>query len=197
MDQFGGPEVLQVKDSLPVPSYSPSQVLVKVFSFGINPVETYIRQGQYARYQLTMTFTFIHAFVQRVNNKLYKRHPGCDKCALQISVYLFRLPTLPYTPGGDAAGVVEAVGAEVKSFSVGDRVFVCGQNSGSYAEYVASEASMTFPLHSSVSFSQGAALGVPYFTAFRALNFVGKLKKGENLLVHGVRKAKYYSSKFH
>ncbi len=51
VDQFGGPEVLQVKDSLSVPPFSASQVLVKVFSFGINPVETYIRQGQYARYQ--------------------------------------------------------------------------------------------------------------------------------------------------
>lgn len=69
---------------------------------------------------------------------------------------------------------------------IGQRVFVCGSNSGSYAEYVSSDASMTFPLPKEMTFSQGAAIGVPYFTAYRALVFVGKLKEKENLLIHGV-----------
>jgi NADPH2:quinone reductase len=94
---------------------------------------------------------------------------------------------LPYIPGGDAAGIIEMVGSEVSDLKVGQRVYVCGSNSGSYAEYVTSEASMTFPLPEEMTFSQGAAIGVPYFTAYRALLFVAKLKKGENLLVHGVR----------
>ena len=84
-------------------------------------------------------------------------------------VQLFRLPDLPYIPGSDAAGVIEKVGSDVQGLSIGQRVFVTGRNSGAYAEYIVTESIYVFPLHKRLSFAQGAALGVPYFTAYKAL----------------------------
>jgi len=55
---------------------------------------------------------------------------------------------------------------------VGDRVFTVQTVSGSYAEYCLAKEGHTFKLHPDLTFSQGAALGVPYFTAYRAL-FLG------------------------
>jgi NADPH2:quinone reductase len=69
---------------------------------------------------------------------------------------------------------------------VGQRVFVTGKNSGAYAEYIVSEAVYAFPLDERLSFAQGAALGVPYFTAYKALIMGAQMKPGETVLVHGV-----------
>jgi NADPH:quinone reductase-like Zn-dependent oxidoreductase len=49
VERFGGPDVLKMKDTFVVPPLTPTQVLVKVMYFGVNPVETYIREGQYSR----------------------------------------------------------------------------------------------------------------------------------------------------
>ncbi|GAU92117.1 hypothetical protein RvY_04240-1 [Ramazzottius varieornatus] len=69
---------------------------------------------------------------------------------------------------------------------MGDRVFVCDSfGSGSYAEYMTASASKVFRLPETLSFSQGAALGIPYFTALRALRHKAHVKAGETLLVHG------------
>ena len=70
--EFGGPEVLKLKQ---VPTLQPAagQVLVRIHAAGVNPYDTYMRAGAYAR-----------------------------------------KPLLPYTPGSDGAGVVEAVGDGVK-----------------------------------------------------------------------------------
>ena len=100
---------------------------------------------------------------------------------------LVRLPELPYTPGADAAGYVESVGIGVSSgrLKIGQRVFVTGRNSGSYAEYIVSDETYVFPLHPRLSFAQGAALGTPYFTAYKALVMNGLTRPGETVLVHG------------
>jgi NADPH2:quinone reductase len=95
-----------------------------------------------------------------------------------------RKPELPYTPGTDAAGVVEAVGAGVAAFKPGDRVYVYAPT-GAYAEKAAVEASRLFPLPAALSFEQGAAMGVPYGTAHRALFHRGGARKGETVLIHG------------
>ena len=47
--RFGGPDVLEVESNVPVPELNPDQVLVRVVYAGVNPVETYIREGQYSR----------------------------------------------------------------------------------------------------------------------------------------------------
>nr|KAG5694883.1 hypothetical protein BaRGS_029500 [Batillaria attramentaria] len=93
-------------------------------------------------------------------------------------------PPLPWIPGWDAAGVVEAVGKKVTKFKKGDRVYCAGSVSGSYAEYVVSEERQTGHL-GKLSFAQGAAIGVPYNTAYRAVVHKAKVRAGETVLIHG------------
>jgi NADPH2:quinone reductase len=144
--QFGDPEVMVVED---VADLTPGagQVLVRLHAAGVNPVETYIRSGNYPI-----------------------------------------KPPLPYTPGTDGAGIVEAVGSGVTSVLPGTRVFVghtSGGTTGTYSQQAAIGASGVHPLPDGVSFAQGAALGVPYVTAWRALMERAQAKAGETVLVHG------------
>ena len=143
VEAFGGPQVLQLKE-VPVPQPAANQVLMKVKSVGVNPVETYIRAGAYA-------------------NK----------------------PNLPFTPGKDCAGVVEAVGSDITQFKPGDHVFTASALTGSYAEYTIVNCDSAYNLSSSLSFQQGAALGTPYLTAYRGLFHKGWAKPGGTVLVHG------------
>ena len=94
-------------------------------------------------------------------------------------------PALPYTPGLDAAGEVEAVGEGVKRFSVGQRVYTAGSLTGAYAELVLCEESQCHTLPERVSFAQGAGVFTPYVTAYRALFHRANAKPGETVLVHG------------
>jgi NADPH:quinone reductase len=94
-------------------------------------------------------------------------------------------PPLPYTPGSDAAGVVESVGAGVAATAVGQRVYVSGTLTGAYADAALCTPDQVFPLPASLSFGQGAAIGVPYGTAYRALFQRGRAAAGETVLVHG------------
>ena len=96
-------------------------------------------------------------------------------------------PALPYTPGTDMAGVVETLGEGVTSWKPGDRVYAdgVGPTSGTYAEFTVCQATNIHRLPDRVSFAQGAALGVPYATAWRALFRQGQAKPGETVLVHG------------
>jgi NADPH:quinone reductase len=141
--EFGAPEVMRIEE---VPDLEPGrgQVLVKIGAAGINPVETYIRSGNYAR-----------------------------------------LPQLPYTPGSDGAGTIERVGDGVKGLRVGDRVYVTGSLSGTYAEFCLCAREQVQRLPDSLSFGQGAAVGIPYATAHRALFGRGEVRRGEIVLIHG------------
>ena len=78
-------------------------------------------------------------------------------------------PNLPYTPGNDAAGVVKEVGAGVTSVKAGERVYTSQCISGAYAEQALCNALNVHPLPDNVSFEQGAGVGTPYGTAYRAL----------------------------
>lgn len=95
-----------------------------------------------------------------------------------------RLPSLPYTPGTDAAGVIEAAGPGAP-FVAGQRVYVYGAVAGVYSQKAVVEASRVFILPQPLSFEQGAAIGVPYGTAHRALFHHGGAKTGETVLIHG------------
>jgi NADPH:quinone reductase len=145
--EFGGPDVLRL-DEAPLPKPGPSEALVRIHAAGVNPVDTYIRAGIYAR-----------------------------------------KPNLPYVPGHDGAGVVEAVGAEVKDLKTGDRVYIAGDNvspgGATYAEYAVCAPTQLHRLPDRVTFTQGAALGVPYATALRALFLRGNARPAETVLVHG------------
>src|SRR5437762_11431304 len=140
---FGGPEVLKIQQ-MPDPKPEGGQVLVRIKAAGVNPVDTYIRAGVYAR-----------------------------------------KPDLPYTPGTDAGGIVEAVGPNVKRFKAGDRVYTNGSVTGVCAELALCEESRVHHLPSKISFPQAAGLGVPYGTAYRALFQRGRTKAGEPALVDG------------
>ena len=96
-----------------------------------------------------------------------------------------RRPALPYTPGHDAAGIVEAVGNGVMGVAAGDRVYTSETVTGAYAERALCNASRVHPLPASVSYAQGAGVGVPCATAWRALFQRARAVPGETVLVHG------------
>ncbi|KAF4076326.1 hypothetical protein AMELA_G00213020 [Ameiurus melas] len=144
VSEFGAPSVLKFCSDVPVPAPGPKQVLIRVHACGVNPVETYIRAGAYAR-----------------------------------------KPSLPYTPGSDVAGVVEAVGDGVRFLKAGDRVFTISTETGGYAEYTLASEESVHKLPESLNYKQGAAVGIPYFTAYRALFHKAHAKAGETVLIHG------------
>ena len=145
--QYGGPEVLKWEDA-PDPKPAAGQVLVRLHAIGVNPVDTYVRSGNYT-----------------INT------------------------TLPFIPGSDGAGVVEAVGNGVKDFKRGDRVYMfattSGSRAGAYAELAVCTPSQICPLLGNTSFAQGAAIGVPYGTAYRALFQKARAVPGETVFIHG------------
>ena len=141
--EFGGPQVMKLED-VPEPKPGAGQVVIRVHAAGVNPVDTYIRSGAYAR-----------------------------------------KPALPYTPGSDGAGVVEAVGDGVKRLRSGDRVYLAGAASGTYAQQALCAESQAYSLPQKISFAQGAGVWVPYATAYRALFQLAEAKPAEVVLVHG------------
>jgi NADPH:quinone reductase-like Zn-dependent oxidoreductase len=85
--------------------------------------------------------------------------------------------------GGDVAGVVEAVGADVTSVAVGDEVF--GSGLGAFAEYVAPLAKNLVPKPARLSFEEAATLPVAGVTALQALRDHGRLQPGQRVLING------------
>ena len=140
--EFGGPDVMKIED-VPRPVAEPGQILIRVRAIGVNPVDTYIRSGTYAR-----------------------------------------KPSLPYTPHADIAGVVDSVGAGVTKVGPGDRVYAFMTDAGG-AEFALAEEWQVQRLPERASFQQGAAIGVPYATAWRALFLKARARPGETVLVHG------------
>jgi len=94
-------------------------------------------------------------------------------------------PPLPYTPGSDGAGVIEAAGEGVKKVKAGDRVYTAKTVTGAYAEYAVALEEQVHPLPAKISFSQGAGVWVPYGTAYHALFHSAKAHASETVLVHG------------
>jgi NADPH2:quinone reductase len=103
---------------------------------------------------------------------------------IRSGVYANR-PALPYTPGSDAAGIVEKVGDGVTSVRPGQHVYTAGSVSGTYAELALCQAAQVRPLPDNVSFAQGAGVYVPYATAYRALFQRARALPAETVLVHG------------
>jgi NADPH:quinone reductase len=141
--EFGDPEVLKLEE-VPTPKPAAGEVLVRIHAAGINPYDTYMRAGAYAR-----------------------------------------KPSLPYTPGSDGAGVIEAVGANVKKLKRGDRVYTAQTLSGAYAEYALVLEEQAHQLPAKIDFRQGAGIWVPYGTAYHALYHQAKAHASETVLVHG------------
>lgn len=94
-------------------------------------------------------------------------------------------PALPFTPGMDGAGVITATGSDVTDRHVGQRVYLCGSATGTYAEETLCAAEQAQPLPDHVSFVQGAGVHIPYYTAYRALIQRAQTQPGETVLIHG------------
>ncbi len=92
---------------------------------------------------------------------------------------------LPYTPGSDAAGTVEAVGEGVTNIQAGERVYTTGTITGAYAEKALCRPAQIRPLPDRLTFAQGAAIHVPYYTAFYGLFDRASALPGETVFVHG------------
>ncbi|MCY1416363.1 2-haloacrylate reductase [compost metagenome] len=93
-------------------------------------------------------------------------------------------PPLPFSPGGEAAGVVAAVGENAGAFKVGDRVMAL-TGWGAFAEQVAVPFYNVLPIPASMDFTTAAAFGMTYGTSMHALHQRGQLQAGETLLVLG------------
>lgn len=113
------------------------------------------------------------------------RAAGVNPVDTYIRAGRYSFGNVPYTPGVDAAGIVLAVGDGVRQVKVGDRVYTAGTASGAYAEMTVCEGRQVYHLPRQITFSQGAALGVPYATAYRALIHRAGAEPGQVVLVHG------------
>ena len=98
-------------------------------------------------------------------------------------------PDLPYTPGADAAGVIDQVGNAVDGWKAGDRVYISGTSTGkahgAYAALAVCDAAQVHRLPARTTFGQGAGLFVPYVTAWRALFGRANARAGDTVLIHG------------
>jgi len=94
-------------------------------------------------------------------------------------------PRCPYTPGSDGAGIVLKAGPGVKNWQGGERVYIAGSRSGAYAQQALCSPEQIHALPAHVSFEEGAAIYVPYATAFRALFHKAQARAGETVLIHG------------
>jgi NADPH2:quinone reductase len=103
---------------------------------------------------------------------------------IRAGTYASKAP-MPYTPGVDAAGIIRTVAPGITKFKVGDRVYAAGTLTGAYAQFALCDVAQIHPLPESVTFQQGAGIGVPYGTAWRALFVRGRAMPGENLFIHG------------
>lgn len=124
-----------------------------------------------------------------VRVRLFAAGVNPNETYIRTGTYSFYIPELPYTPGFDGAGVVDEIGEGVTHLQVGDRVFVTAllamRNTGTYAQKVVCDANAVRRLPESISYEQGASLGIPALTAYRALFHRAKIKPGETVLIHG------------
>ena len=146
MTAAGGPEVLQVQEVADPQIQQATEMKVRLYAAGINPIDTKIRQRG-----------------------------------------LFYPEALPAVLGCDGAGIVEAVGAAVQSFQVGDRVYFCngglGGHPGTYAEQAVIDERFAAPMPRSLSFVEAAALPLALITASEALFDRGRLSSGQQVFI--------------
>lgn len=168
--EHGGPEVLRYEDA-PDPVCPEDGVVLAIRAASVNHLDTWVRRGM----------------------------PG------------IAIP-FPRIPGADAAGVLHQVGSRVRHLQSGQRVLLCPQTScgqcefcaggdgsmcrdwaiwgehrdGTYAQFIAAPAHAIVPIPDSMSFETAAAGGLVYLTAWRLTVTRGRLRPGEDVLIHGV-----------
>lgn len=93
-------------------------------------------------------------------------------------------PDLPFTPGGEGAGIVAEVGEGVKHLKVGDKIIFMTQT-GAFAEKAVVPAITAIPMPDGLSFEMAAGITLTYGTSYHALKQRAELKPGETVLVLG------------
>jgi NADPH2:quinone reductase len=93
-------------------------------------------------------------------------------------------PELPFVPGSECSGEVEAVGSAVTRFRPGDSVIVAA-GTGAFCAKVAAREETVIPMPQGLSFEQAAGVSITYFTSWYALKQRARLQSGETLLVLG------------
>lgn len=99
------------------------------------------------------------------------------------NLYQFK-PALPFSPGGEAAGVIDAVGEGIEDLKVGDRVVAMTGN-GCYAEAVVASRAQVVPIAGDMPFDIASGFTMTYGTSHHALKQRARLQLGETLLVLG------------
>jgi NADPH2:quinone reductase len=97
--------------------------------------------------------------------------------------YQFK-PSLPFSPGGEAAGIISEIGEGVEGFNVGDRVIV-SSGWGCFVEKIAVDCSSLTPIPDNMDFDTAASFLMTYGTSHHALKDRADLKKGDSLLILG------------
>ncbi|WP_454059463.1 NADP-dependent oxidoreductase [Elizabethkingia ursingii] len=149
LNEAGGVENLQ-QTEIEIPTIKNNEVLVKVASISINPVDVKAR-----------------------------RNDG-------VLSWLFA-EKRPAILGWDISGEITEVGKDVKDFKSGDKVFGMVNffgNGNAYAEYVAAPADHLALIPSGISYQETAATTLAASTAYQALTEIGKVKKGDRVLIH-------------
>ena len=129
IEECGGPETLRLRN-LELSDLGPGEVRIKLHAAGLNFVDVNLRRGE----------------VRAAGPNFADVYPSRGEDPSSI----------PFTPGFDGAGIIDAVGEGVKEFKPGDRVAYTG-HLGTYAEASVVPASKLIPLPSDLSFEQGAA----------------------------------------
>jgi NADPH2:quinone reductase len=93
-------------------------------------------------------------------------------------------PELPFIPGNECSGEVEAVGSAVTRFKPGDKV-IAAAGTGAFCEKIAANENSVFPMPEALSFEQAAGVSITYFTSYYALKQRANIQPGETLLVLG------------
>jgi NADPH:quinone reductase-like Zn-dependent oxidoreductase len=91
---------------------------------------------------------------------------------------------MPFIPGGEASGIIAAVGAGVTKFKLGDKVIALTKKN-SYAQYVTANEDSVLLKPKGMSFEEAASIGVNMGTAQSVLFLEGKLEKGQKVLIQG------------
>ncbi|MBN2411779.1 NADP-dependent oxidoreductase [candidate division KSB1 bacterium] len=146
--QFGAPDVLKIRETS-VPEYGINQVLIRVKSAGVNPVDAKTRRG-------------LGFIAEKIKNNL------------------------PWVPGYDISGVVEAVGEQVKTFNPGDEVYgMIGfpERGDAYAQFAVAEMNEITRKPANINFDHSAAVPLAALTAWQALYTAGRLQSGQRVMI--------------
>ncbi len=102
---------------------------------------------------------------------------------MRLGLYQPR-PPFPFTPGYEVSGTIHSLGSGVTEFEVGQRV-VAAMPTGGQCSHVTVKVSRVIPIPDDMELDEAAAMPVTYLTAHHMLHYLGHLKKGDTVLIHG------------